>query len=159
MKLKLSVSSELLVSHYLAIDLGAESGRVMLGSLADGRLEVEEIHRFPNRPVQVDGSLHWDVAELFAGVKAGLIKAAARPMTFASLSCDAWGVDYVLVDPAGKLILPTFHYRDPRTARGVEAVFSKVSRATVFAETGIQFMPFNALYQLALERRDAAGGR
>jgi rhamnulokinase len=140
-----------MVTHYLAIDLGAESGRVMLGSLAAGRLEIEEIHRFPNQPIRTEGSLHWDVGQLFAGIKAGLSKAAARHLPLASISCDAWGVDYVLVDPDGELILPAFHYRDPRTARGVEAVFSKVSWATVFAETGIQFMPFNALYQLATE--------
>ena len=136
---------------YLAIDLGAESGRVMLGTLTDGHIALEELHRFPNVPLKVDGSLHWNIPELFAGVKAGLRKAAALKIPIASVSTDSWGLDFVLLDARGAIIPPAFHYRDPRTARGVERVRSLVPWPDVFAETGIQFMPFNSIYQLAAE--------
>jgi len=136
---------------YLAIDLGAESGRVMLGALADGRLSLDEVHRFPNH-VRCEGdSLHWDISALFGEVKSGLRKAAALRLPIASVSTDSWGIDYVLFDDSGQIIPPTFHYRDPRTARGVERVRSLVPWPEVFAETGIQFMPLNTIYQLAAE--------
>ena len=90
-----------MTSHHLACDLGAESGRVMLGTLADGKLGVEELHRFPNTPLQRGNELHWDVAALFDGIKAGLRKAADRRLPIASLSADSWGVDYMLFDASG----------------------------------------------------------
>jgi rhamnulokinase len=138
-------------THYLAFDLGAESGRLMLGTLAEGRLSLEEIHRFPNVPVKAGGALHWNMERLFEEIKAGLRKAATRKVTFASLSTDSWGVDYLLFDAHGAIIPPTFHYRDARTARGVERVRRLVSWEKIFAETGIQFMPLNTIYQLAAE--------
>jgi rhamnulokinase len=138
-------------THYLACDLGAESGRLMLGSLTAGNLILEEIHRFPNTPLQADGSLHWDIAFLFEELKAGLRKVGTRGIPIASISTDSWGVDYTLFDPKGSLISPTFHYRDPRTARGVHNVRSRIDWPTLFRETGIQFMPLNTIYQLAAE--------
>lgn len=146
-------------THYLAIDLGAESGRVMLGSLADGRLALEELHRFPNVPIRGESSLCWDIPKIFSEVKTGLRKAAERKLPIASVSTDSWGVDYLLVDAAGEVMPPVFHYRDARTARGVATVKAKVDWPTVFDQTGIQFMPLNTLYQLAAEapeRLDAA---
>ena len=137
--------------HYLACDLGAESGRIMLGSLENGILTIEEIHRFPNVPSKNGSSMHWDVPALFTGVKEGLKKAAARKLPFASISCDSWGLDYFLLDDRGEIIPPTFHYRDERTERGVKAVLAKVPWETVFAETGIQFMVINSIYHLAAE--------
>ena len=137
--------------HYLGIDLGAESGRVMLGTLAGGRLELEEVHRFPNLPLRVEGSWHWDVAALWAGITEGLRRAARRGVDIASVSVDAWGLDCVLLDGRGEIIAPVFHYRDPRTERGVKSLFAKVPWEQVFAETGIQFMPLNHLYHLAAE--------
>ena len=121
-----------MTTHYLACDLGAESGRLMLGSLDGAQLALEEIHRFPNTPVQRDGSLHWNIPALFEELKAGLKKAAARPQYFSGLSTDAWGLDYVLLAEDGSVIGPTFHYRDPRTARGVTAVQAKLSWETIF---------------------------
>jgi rhamnulokinase len=109
-----------MTSHHLACDLGAESGRVMLGTLAGGKLAVEELHRFPNVPLQCGNELHWDIARLFEGVKAGLKKAAHRKLPVASVSADSWGVDYILLDAAGSVVSPTFHYRDARTGRGVK---------------------------------------
>lgn len=138
-------------THHLAIDLGAESGRVMLGSLADGRLELDELHRFPNVPVREEGSLCWDMEKIFAEVKEGLKKAASLKVPIASISADSWGVDYLLLDKAGEVMSPVFHYRDARTARGVAAVRAKVDWPTIFEQTGIQFMPLNTVYQIAAE--------
>jgi rhamnulokinase len=138
-------------SHYLACDLGAESGRLMLGTLQDGKLALEEIHRFPNVPIQVDGSLHWDIGRLFRDFKSGLKKAGQLRLPLSSISCDTWGVDYLLFDSTGAVMTPAFHYRDSRSARGVENAYRKVKWQTIFAETGIQFMPFNTLFQLAAE--------
>jgi len=140
-----------MTKHYLACDLGAESGRLMLGTLASGQLSLREIHRFTNAPISAGGSLTWDIPRLFDELKVGLKKAAALALPFASISTDSWGVDYVLCDEAGELIPPAFHYRDARTARGVEKVNAIVSSRTIFEETGIQFMPLNTLFQLASE--------
>ena len=140
-----------MTTHYLACDLGAESGRLMLGSLQDGKLKLEEIHRFPNTPIKASDSLHWNIQKLFDELKAGLKKAAGRRLPIGSISTDAWGVDYLLFDKRGALIEPTFHYRDNRTARGVANAHAKLDWPSIFAETGIQFMPLNTLYQLAAE--------
>ncbi len=140
-----------MTTHYLACDLGAESGRLMLGTLADGRLVMEEIHRFPNVPVRQEGSLCWDIARLWRELKDGLRKVAARGLPISSISTDSWGVDYLLVDASGEIMTPVFHYRDARTARGVAAVNAVVDPKTLFEETGIQFMPLNTIYQLAAE--------
>ncbi|HEY1174353.1 MAG TPA: rhamnulokinase family protein [Verrucomicrobiae bacterium] len=137
--------------HYLACDLGAESGRLMLGTLREGRVTLEEIYRFPNPVLRQGESMHWDIPQLFTELKSGLRLVAKRKLPIASISTDSWGLDYVLFDAQGALIPPTFHYRDPRTARGVERVFSLTKWEHVFAETGIQFMPINSLYQLAAE--------
>jgi len=147
-----------MTTHYLACDLGAESGRLMLGSLADGRLALEEIHRFPNAPIKADGSLCWDVPRLFEELKAGLKKAAARKLLIAGISTDSWGVDYLLLDAQGKIMSPTFHYRDARSTRGVARVKAVVDWPAVFDETGIQFMPLNTIYQLAAEPTERLAG-
>ena len=140
-----------MTTRYLACDIGAESGRLMLGTLDVGKLRIEEIHRFSNTPMHVNGSLHWDVPQLFHELKAGLAKAAQLKLPLASFGCDTWGVDYLLFDARGELMPPAFHYRDPRSQRGVEAAYRKTDWPTIFGETGIQFMPFNSLFQLAAE--------
>ena len=140
-----------MTTHYLACDLGAESGRLMLGSLDAGKLSLEELHRFPNTPIKSDGSLCWDIPRLFGQLKAGLRKAGALKVPIASISTDSWGVDYLLIDARSEIIPPVFHYRDPRTARGVARVRASVGWPNIFDETGIQFMPLNTLYQLATE--------
>jgi rhamnulokinase len=136
------------MSFHLACDLGAESGRLMLGTLAGGNLSIEEAHRFPNVPLQQQESLCWDVPQLFQELRAGLNKISAPA---SSLSCDSWGLDYALFDAGGALLSPSFHYRDTRSERSVERVHSMLDRKTLFAETGIQFLPFNTVYQLAAE--------
>ena len=144
------------VHHYIACDLGAESGRVMLGTLADGKLALEEIHRFTNGPVRIQGTLRWDLLRLFDELKAGVRKIAARGIKPIGLSCDSWGVDYVWLKNGEPFLTPSFHYRDPARNEGaLERAFAVVPAHTIFAETGIQFMTINTLYQLHddLQRR------
>ena len=137
--------------HYLACDLGAESGRLMLGTLEDDRLSLEELHRFPNGPVETKYGLCWDVPRLFAELKIGLKIAAARELPIKSISCDAWGLDYLLLDADGAVMEPAFSYRDSRNQRGMERVLAAVSWEEIYEETGIQKMPVNSLNQLAAE--------
>lgn len=141
----------LMRKNYLACDLGAESGRLMLGTLDNGKLTLEELHRFGNGPVTTSGSLHWDIARLLDELKTGLGTAARRQVPIASISTDSWGVDYLLYDAAGAIIEPTFHYRDGRCPGGVQRAYTKVSWPEIFAETGLQFMQFNTIFQLAAE--------
>ncbi len=138
--------------HYIACDLGAESGRVMLGTLADDHLTIDEIHRFPNGAIAIGDSMRWDVLRLFDELKAGLRKVATREIAVSSLSCDSWGVDYVLLLKNEPLLTAPFHYRDGRTDGGFERAFPLVPAEEIFAETGIQFMTINTLYQLHADR-------
>lgn len=138
-------------THYLAIDLGAESGRIMAGTLEKDRLRLEELHRFPNNLIKAGESVHWNMAIIISEIMVGLKKAGALGIPFSSLSCDSWGVDYVLFDEADRILEPVFHYRDPRCHQGVDLALSKLDWPTLFSETGIQFMPINTLFQLASE--------
>jgi rhamnulokinase len=135
--------------HYIACDLGAESGRVMLARLENGRLTLEEIHRFPSAVVRVLGSLRWDVLRIHEELKAGLHKIAKRNIPVLGISVDSWGVDYVLLNAVHPMISPPFHYRDDRTAATYEMVRASVGTELIFEETGIQFMPINTIYHLA----------
>lgn len=141
-------------THYLACDLGAESGRLMLGTLADGRLTLTELHRFPNTPLEDEDELHWNIPALLEELRAGLAKAASLKLPIASISTDSWGVDYVLYDESGALVEPTFHYRDARTAEGVKRAYARMAWPEIFSETGLQFLPFNTIFQLAAESPD-----
>jgi rhamnulokinase len=133
-------------AHFLAFDLGAESGRAMLGRLRAGVLDVSEIHRFVNEPVRQNGSLHWDVLRIWLEIKQGMERAAGTPVE--SVGVDAWGCDYALVGEQGVLLQNPYHYRDKRTDGIMEAVFERVTADEIYAVTGIQFLPFNTLYQL-----------
>ena len=133
---------------YLACDLGAESGRVILGRLSDGKLAMEEIHRFPNGAVKIAGSLRWDVLRLFDELKIGLRKAAARGLQIASLSVDSWGVDYVLSGAGQPMLSLPYQYRDSRTDSTFASAMKSPGPELIFSETGIQFMTINSLYQL-----------
>ncbi len=138
-------------TYYLACDLGADSGRLMLGTLDNGKISLEELHRFPNGPVNTNGALHWNLEGLFHELKVALKKAAAKNLPIASISSDSWGVDYVLYNERGLPMLPVWSYRDSRTACGVENAKAKIDWPTIYSETGIQFMAFNTIYQLAAE--------
>lgn len=137
------------MTHVLAFDLGASSGRAMLGRLVDGKIEIEELHRFSNDPVQAGGRLHWDILRLLHELKQGLLKAKHRGITVSSIGIDTWGVDFGLLDRNGELLGNPIHYRDPHTNGKMDSVFAKVPAEEVFARTGIQFMSINTLYQLA----------
>ena len=141
-------------TYYLACDLGADSGRVILGTLDDGRITLEEVHRFPNGAVKSSGALHWNFEGLLNELKTGLKKAAARQLPIASISTDSWGVDYVLYDERGLVMSPVWCYRDVRTASGVENAKAKVDWPTIYVETGIQFMALNTIYQIVTEPPD-----
>jgi len=139
---------------YLGIDLGAESGRVMAGAW-DGRImRVEELHRFPNGPVNVAETLRWDVLRLWTEIQNGLAVAAKRfGDAIVSVGVDTWGVDFVLLTKNGEMLGQPYHYRDARVTGMFEHAFSIVPRAEIFAQTGLQFMELNTLYQLlALQR-------
>jgi rhamnulokinase len=135
------------MTHYLAIDLGAESGRTMVGTLENNTLRLAETHRFSNGPVQLSGGLHWDVLRLWTDIQAGIATSAAK-FPLASLALDAWGVDFALLDRDGALLGNPFHYRDARTDGMLDEAFQRVPREQIFAQTGIQFMQINTLYQL-----------
>ena len=141
-------------TYYLACDLGADSGRLILGTLDQGKITLEELHRFPTGATKVAGALHWELDRLLNELKAGLKKAAAKKLPVASISTDSWGVDYVVYDERGLPVLPVWCYRDSRTVGGVEIVKEKVEWPVIYAETGIQFMALNTIYQLATEPAD-----
>ncbi len=137
---------------YLAVDLGAESGRVMAGVFDGARLSIDEIHRFPNNPVRVRGHLHWDILALFSEIKRGIGFAVRKHgSSVASIGVDTWGVDYGLIDRNGMLAGQPFHYRDSRTDGMMAEAFRRVPRRKIYDHTGIQFMFFNTLYQVLSE--------
>ena len=133
-------------AHFLAIDLGAESGRAMLGRLCKGVLSLDEVCRFPNGPVRDNGSLRWDINRLWREIRSGLDRSADRKPE--SIAVDTWGCDYALLDSRGELVEEPYHYRDVRTDGVMEAVWQRVSKDEIYSITGIQFLVFNTLYQL-----------
>jgi rhamnulokinase len=141
---------------YLGVDLGAESGRVMAGLWDGRRMRLEELHRFPNGPVHVAGTMRWDVLRLWSEVEQGLGLAAKRfGKSVVSVGVDTWGVDFVLLSKTGELLGQPYHYRDARTRGMLDHAFSRVPRAEIFAATGLQFMEISSLYQLlALQRNN-----
>ena len=132
---------------YLACDLGAESGRCILGILRDGRLVLEELHRFANGPVRLAGTLRWDPVGLFKEMKIGLRKALAAAPDLRSVSVDSWGVDYVWHNVRQPMLALPYCYRDARNEPVYEALTASLGKEAIFRETGIQFMPINSLYQ------------
>jgi rhamnulokinase len=134
---------------FLAFDLGAESGRAMLGQFDGERVRLSQVHRFPNGPVRLPDGLHWDVLRLWTEIKKGLALAIeAHGAGLAGVGLDTWGVDFGLLDRDGVLLSNPYHYRDDRTDGMVEEAFRRVPRAEIFEYTGIQFMQLNSLYQL-----------
>lgn len=141
-----------------AVDLGASSGRVMVGRVAPNELVLTEVHRFPNEPVRLPDGLHWDILRLYGDVLVGLREAARAAEGLVSVGIDSWAIDYGLLDADGSLIGDPFHYRDERPASGVPLAHESVGRAELYARNGLQFLPFNTLYQL-MARRDTAALR
>ena len=133
---------------YLAVDIGASSGRHVLGRFDGRKLTLEEVHRFENGAVEIQGSLFWDLPGLWSHVKSGLRAAAAKGGSIVSVGVDTWGVDFGLLARDGSLLGNPNHYRDGRTNGMMEKAFAKVPRDEIFRHTGLQFMQFNSLYQL-----------
>ena len=145
------------MSWHAAIDLGAGSGRALVGRVGTDDLHVEEVHRFHYAPRPVNGHLRWDVNRLFEGVRAGVLaagaRAAAESATLVSAAVDSWGVDYGLIDADGRLTEEPICYRDARTDGVMEQVFASLPRDEIYRRTGIQFLQLNTLYQLAAHVR------
>lgn len=136
------------LSTALAFDLGATSGRALVGRLTDGGIVVEELHRFPNDPVQAGDRLHWDVLRLYHEMKQALLKAKHLGMVPDSLAVDSWAVDFGLIGRNGELLGNPYHYRDPHTGGVMEKLLDLVPAEELFARTGIQLLPFNTIFQL-----------
>ena len=141
---------------YLAVDLGAESGRVMAGHFDGERISLQEFHRFPNGPVNLGGTLRWNLINLWNEIQNGLREAASKLNGSAvSVGVDTWGVDFVLMNRNDELLGQPWNYRDGRTDTMIDKACQRVPRSEIFAETGLQFMQINSLYQLlAMCERD-----
>ena len=137
--------------NYLAIDIGASSGRHIVGWMENGVLRTEEVYRFPNSVQRVDGHLEWDIDSLFANVKQGIREAFAKYPNIESLSIDTWAVDYVLLKN-DQPIYPVYTYRDSRTQAVIPEVHSILPFEQLYQRTGIQFQPFNSIYQLYADK-------
>ena len=136
-----------MAEHYLAVDIGASSGRHIVGWREDGQVKTKEVYRFPNGVKEEDGHLIWDADALLGHVKEGVRRAREEFGAPDSLSIDTWGVDYVLLR-GDEEVWPCFAYRDGRTEAVIPAVHEKVPFAELYARTGCQFQPFNTIYQL-----------
>lgn len=136
-------------TRFLAFDLGASSGRGVVGTLENDRLQIEALHRFPNGPVTLPGNMHWDALRLFTEMTEALILYAQKyGKTLHGIGIDTWGVDFAMLDKDGGLLGNPHHYRDPRTEGMMEKVCERVDRKMIFEATGIQFMQLNTLIQL-----------
>ena len=134
-----------------AVDLGASSGRVMLGRVGPGRLDLTQVHRFRNGAVRLPDGLYWDVLGLYQDIMEGLRDAHRQAPDLAGLAIDTWAVDYGLLDTHGALVGTPRHYRDPRTEQVIDTVQRKVSAARLYAVNGLQHLPFNTVFQFAAE--------
>jgi rhamnulokinase len=139
---------------FAAVDLGATSGRVIVGRVGHDRLDLDEVHRFDNTPVQLPTGLHWDILRLYQAALDGL-RQAGPTAEIASIGIDSWAVDYALLDADGQMLGNPFHYRDPRTEPHIEQVRTRVGTAELYRATGLQHLPFNTVFQLAAEAGSA----
>ncbi len=143
-------------TDYLAIDLGAESGRGLLGKFDGERLVLEDLHRFPNGPVRLLDTLHWDLLRLWDEVKIALRKAAVVSPNLDGIGVDTWGVDFGLIGKGDVLLGNPVHYRDRRTEGIFDVAFGMMPRERIYDATGLQFMPFNTAFQLLAMRRQGS---
>lgn len=135
--------------NYLAVDLGAESGRVVIGTVSSSQIELSEVHRFPNKQINFQGHLHWNILDLWSEIKQGLIQASKKSRNrITSIGVDTWGVDFGLISKGGQILGHPYTYRDARTKGMMETAFRSISKRKIYEQTGIQFLPFNSIYQL-----------
>ena len=139
--------------YTLAFDYGASSGRMVLGKYEDGKLEIQELHRFSNDPVRIGKNIYWDYFRLYHEMKQGLKKAAALKLPISSMAVDTWGVDYGLLDKDGNLIGNPINYRDDRTIGVIETFDEIIGLKKLYEHTGIQFMNFNTIFQLYADKQ------
>ena len=140
--------------YFFAVDLGATSGRTILGSLSDGKFDLEELTRFDNRLIETGNHFYWDIFALFYEIIAGLKLVAQRGIHIESIGIDTWGCDFVYVDKNGDILRNPLAYRDPHTFGVMEKYFDeKISKEKVYEKTGIQFMNFNSLFQIYAMRK------
>ncbi len=146
------------VSNFFAVDLGATSGRTILGSIVDGKLEQRELTRFPNNIIQTGGHFFWDIYALYSEIIRGLKVVADEGIEIQSIGIDTWGVDFVFIGKDGGVLRNPYCYRDPHTDNAMEEYFKLVPKEKVYEKTGIQFMQFNSLFQLAtlVQNNDSA---
>jgi rhamnulokinase len=137
---------------YVACDLGAKSGRVMLGTLNQGSLTLSEVRRFQNLPIKEKDSLQWNIPQLYQETLDGLRAVGTYEEAVESISCDSWAADYLLFEADNSLITPAYHFRDPRTKEGMQKVLSIVPREALYQETGVCPLPSHTLFQLGAER-------
>ena len=140
------------LTAFAAVDLGASSGRVILGKISNEKIEYEEVHRFGNGPFERGDGLYWDIDSLKANVLEGLAKLADSGVV--SIGVDSWAVDYGLIDQGGALLRTPHHYRDERNLRGVKSVERTISQENLYSQAGLQFLPFNTIYQLAVDQEE-----
>lgn len=139
---------------FFAVDLGATSGRTILGTFTSNGLEMEEVNRFPNHLIEAGGHFYWDIYELYRHIIEGLRIAARKGVEITSIGIDTWGVDFVCVGKDGGFLRQPYSYRDPHTVGAPEAFFTRIPRSHVYGWTGIQVMNFNSLFQLDTLRRN-----
>ena len=137
---------------YLAVDLGAGSGRLMAGRFDSKTIKLEEVSRWASAPVKIGNSFHWDVEAIFGEIVSAVKKARSLyGDAIVSLGIDTWGVDYGLLDESDKLLNMPYIYRDSRTDGMMDSVFAKISKKEIYSQTGIQFMFFNTVFQISAE--------
>lgn len=140
--------------NFFAVDLGATSGRTILGSIVNGKLEQRELTRFPNNIIQTGGHFFWDIYALYNEIIRGLKLVADEKIEIASVGIDTWGVDFVCIGKDGGILRNPYCYRDPHTDNAMEEYFKLINKEKVYEKTGIQFMQFNSLFQLATLRKN-----
>ena len=141
-------------TNFFAVDLGATSGRTILGSIVDGKLEQRELTRFKNPIIETGGHFFWDIYALYNEIILGLKVVAEEGIEIASIGIDTWGVDFVCIGKDGGILRNPYCYRDPHTDGAMEEYFKLVPKEKVYEKTGIQFMQFNSLFQLDTLRRN-----
>jgi rhamnulokinase len=144
------------MKYVLAVDIGASSGRHILGCIKEGKLSIQEVHRFENHAVKKDNHLVWQIDYLFGEIKNGIKKCHDMDIYPESIAIDTWGVDYALLDENGDMIADAISYRDLRTEGMMEEVFEKIDKTRIYSSTGIQFMHLNTIFQLAAQKKEDA---
>ena len=142
------------IRHFVAIDLGATSGRVILATISGGKIEMEEVHRFPDTIIQMQGHFYWDLPAIYKSVVEGLRKVAERGVKVESIGIDTWGVDFAFFGKDGELLRLPYCYRDPHTVGAPDEFFKRMPRKELYEKTGIQIMNFNSVFQLDTLRRN-----